>query len=358
MTEHLDPDNGDADAHAARHAARSGEPSAPASGRGEARRHDQAYELGRLIRGVREDVDHMRSEVRKQLDNMRSELHEAVHRGLREALAELAQLLPRVQELEDELVRLRVSPAAGAVPGSGPLDIDGFPSTGAAGPCPERGSSTPNAPATPATGWNQMDLDAAEQAWPALAEFVDRVLHRQYRLTRLQVPDCWPLHPRMVRELAWLRSSYVETADHEPDEPAASLPWHIRALPGFLVNAADAIDPRECRPGIHRLTESEVSDHGYQVDAARRDNLPVPQLSEETGPDAPRLVPEHFPTRTMKATTGSRRSENGLKAPTVDDLRELIVGPCHPDYWRAHYDAASAADLAQRSHRPPRPGQP
>ena len=193
-----------------------------------------------------------------------------------------------------------------------------------------------------------MDRAPAEQAWTALAEFVDTVLYRQYRLTRLQVPDCWPVHPRMVRELAWLRSSYLEAQELEAQDPAGSLPWHIRAIPGFLINTADAVDPRECRPGVHRLTDPEVSSYAVRRRTAEHEGRPEPVLTTETGPDRPQLHPAHYPTRST-STAASPHDSAEPKAPTVTTLPELLVGACHPEHWISYYREASAADLERRT---------
>lgn len=337
----------------------------PASSSGGSRAggpRDQRYELGRQLRAIRrevdglreelgEDVGRLRSEVRNRLNDMRSEVTEKIDGGHSEIAGELAEFLPRVADLEDQLTRLRAAVDLGgltpgpspAAPGDDPGQPAGATPGGPAGPNDEV-----DPPVTPAAGWDDMSRDSAARAWAALAEFVDRVLYRQYRLTRLQIPDCWALHPRMVRELAWLRSTYLEAADLERDTPAASMPWHLRCIPGFLINAAEAVDLRECRPGIHRLTESEVSAHQYRCDAARRDGLTPPPLNTETGPDRPHLIPAHFPLRTVRSVTGARTTDDGPTPPTPEDLPDLIVGPCHPDYWREHYFAASAADLAER----------
>lgn len=336
----------------------SSEPSAPASPRS-AGSGDQRYELGRQLRAIRLEVDglreelgadvgRLRSEVRNRINDLRSEVTERIDGGHGEIAGELAEFLPRVADLEDQLTRLRAAfdlggPTPGAPTAPGPDR-----GAGPADPTPDGDDGDDEPPVTPATGWDRMSRASAERAWAALAEFVDGVLYRQYRFTRMQIPDCWALHPRMVRELAWLRSTYLEAAELERDTPAASMPWHLRCVPGFLINAAEAVDTRECRPGIHRLTESEVSAHQYRRDAALRDGLTPPPLTTETGPDRPHLIPAHFPLRTVRSVNSTRTTDDGPTPPTPEDLPDLVVGPCHPDYWRDHYFAASAADLAER----------
>lgn len=310
------------------------------AGRGEARANQDAYEAGATVRALR-DLDELRRELRRGLSGTRAEMRRELQESLREPLSLLSELMPRLDHLE------RLLAAAGPA-------AAGTESPGAAADRDHTGEGTgdDDEPAvTPATGWDAMDRATAEQAWTALAEFVDTVLYRQYRLSRLQIPDCWPVHPRMVRELAWLRSSYLEAQDAEAEAPAASLPWHTRAIPGFLINTAEAVDVRECRPGVHRLTDPEVSRYATQRMTARHEGRPEPVLTSETGPDRPQLHPQHYPTR---GTSTAAAPQDGAepKPPTVTALPELLVGPCHPEHWIGYYREASAADLEHRDDHP------
>lgn len=312
-------------------------PDAPGRGAGGSRRHGRAHELGAEVRGMRRDLDELR-------------------RILAETTGYVAEALPRIKDLEDVHATLaaRLDHVDGhtgtdADPDTSPAGGSSRDSSDAGEDDPENDAEHDEAPpATPATGWSQMDRVTATAAWEALARFVGEVLHGEYRLTRMQVPDCWPLHPRMVRELAWLRSSYLEAADAEPDVPSSSSPWHIRALPAFFINTADAIDPRECRPGIHRLTEPEVDAYLGACNAARDAGRPAPEPSTETGAERPRLRPEHFPTRSTSPRP--RHDPHGqAPAPTARSLPDLLVGSCHPDFWLDNYYEASTADLQRRA---------
>lgn len=319
---------------------------APGGGGSGGRRHGQSYEAARQHRALLDEIDHLRSEVRNRLTDLRIEVREELRHELGATNGHIAEILPRLHDLEDRVAALTARVAPGPSATVPPDDATG---PGAAAESPAAESATDAPTLTPAVGWDQMDRAAAEQAWAALAEFVDTVLHRQYQLTRLQIPDCWALHPRMVREIAWLRTTYLDAGTAEPDEPTAAMPWHIRCIPGFLINVADAVDPRECRPGIHRLTEAEVSRFVVAGQTARREGSPAPLLTDETGHDRPHLIPAHYPTRVTKAAASNRVTDDGPKPPTVEGLPDLIVGPCHPQYWRDHHRAATAADLATRT---------
>ena len=301
-----------------------------------ARGQREAFEAARQLRELREELDRVRTDVATVLGNRESDRAQ-----LREANGWISELLPRVDDLETRLRELaeQVTPA--------PEDTD---------------TDTPDRPTpTPAIGWDDMDHGTARDAWEALARFVGDVLHGRYRLTRLQIPDCWPLHPRLIREIAWLRSSYLDAGALEPALPPAAAPWHTRALPPFLANMVDAVDARECRPGIHRLTEHEVDNHLNAVYAARERGDLAPPPSTETGVDRPRFTPEAFPTRGTAPPRGATsRSGGSLNPPKVNTLPDLITGSCEPRWWLGHYHEASAADLAQRpaTVTPPAPTAP
>lgn len=300
-------------------------PQAPAPA--PSRRHREAAALGREVREVRGEVDELRRKARELGDEAAAD-----RRAWRGTTGELAELLPRVDEIDERLAALTARVEQGAP-------------TGRAGTGENQDDRA--APITPSAGWNDMDRETARAAWEALARFVGDVLYDQYRLSRLQIPDCWPLHPRMVREIAWLRSQYVMLQEAEAEEPSAAAGWHIRSLPSLLINSVDAVDQRECRPGIHRLTEPEVDEQlALREDAASR-REPMPEPSTETGPDRPRLRPEHFPTRSTTPQRG-RSSPAGPPAPTAKTLPDLIVGACSPDHWLEFYRDASSADLARR----------
>ena len=319
------------------------DPAASPQGTGAARgrRHDGAYDTARQHRALLDEIDHLRNEVRNRFSDHRVEVAEHLRHELGETNNHIAEILPRLHDLEDRVAELGAALRHGAAPPPQPTD--------ATDPAGTRDADTDRPVATPSIGWNAMSRGDAERAWEALGQFVDEVLYRQYGLTRLQIPDCWPLHPRMIREIAWLRSTYLDAGPVEPAEPSAAMPWHIRCIPGFLINTADAVDLRECRPGVHRLTEAEVSRFAVAGQTARRDGGPEPLLTNETGHDRPHVIPAHYPQRVTKSTVSRRGADEGNNAPTVEGLSDFIVGACHPRYWRDHHRAATAADLAERT---------
>ncbi|AEA28881.1 hypothetical protein Psed_6810 (plasmid) [Pseudonocardia dioxanivorans CB1190] len=196
-------------------------------------------------------------------------------------VAELADYVSRLSPRVDDL-EVGVAGLAGAVEAAG----------GVGGPDDDDEALS----LTPALRWSQLDPGARHAAWDALGAFVADVLNRDYRLSRGELPDCWPVHPRAVRELAWLRTLHVDSSapDTRPDLVAE---WHVRWLPAALTNLAAAIDGRECAPGKHRLTEEERRQHHEQLDAAERRGDPPPLLTSDTAPDRPRYLPERFPPR-------------------------------------------------------------
>lgn len=295
-----------------------------------AARHGGLHQFGVELRLLREEIDGLRRRVGEFGD----ELHGEQRRVLRGTTGHVAEMLPRLDQLEEQLADLLGR--AGTPPGDQdvPAGDDG-PAAGPSGPVP-----------TPSAGWDDMDRAAATAAWEALARFVGETLHAQYRLTRLQIPDCWPLHPRMVREIAWLRADYLVAKANEGLDPSLIASWHIRSLTGFLKNTTDAVDQRECRPGVHRLTEPEVDRHLGDLHAAREAGAPAPEPSSEAGPDRPALRPEHFPART---TSPQRSTQAEVTAPRISTLPDLLVGSCAPTYWLEAYREASAADIATRS---------
>ena len=301
-------------------------PPGPLRGSGEQRRRE-SYTAQRQVQLLREELGRLRPQIDSVLARQHSD-----HVNLSSTIGLLSELLPRVDDLEQTLDALadRVATALSTSPGS----------RGSA-PSPT-GTATRPVP-TPAMGWDAMDVAAATDAWEALARFVSEVLHAQYRLTRVQLPDCWPLHPRLVRELAWLRSSYLDATADERDDPASATPWHIRALPAFLANVLDTVDLRECRPGIHRLTELEVDTYFSDLTAARDADRPDPPVSTEDGPDRPTLRAQHFPRRTINP-----RRTNQPDPPTARSLPDLLVGTCAPTFWLDSYREASGADLQRR----------
>lgn len=234
---------------------------------------------------------------------------------------QVAEILPRLDDVQTGLAALSgVLAAAGGEQDdeTGPLSL------------------------TPALRWSQLSRDDTLAGWEALSGWVVEVLHGDYRLTRVELPDCWPVHPRAVRELAWLRTSHL-TAAQPRTRPDVVAEWHTRWLPAALGNLATAIDPRECAPGRHRLTEEERRQHELAIDDAARSGQPARPVSAETGPDRPRYLPDRFPPRRSydpDPFTGSTTRPQSLDPDTPPPSSS-------PDCWWEYYLDARDADLSR-----------
>jgi hypothetical protein len=129
---------------------------------------------------------------------------------------------------------------------------------------------TNNAP----VDWASLTEDQAAAQWPILARWLGEVLVPRYELTRDELPDCWALHPPVVAELSWLRTTYVQA--YLPRSPAQlAADWHLRWRPGVLTQVREWMKPDECSPGKH------VPRRGTRVELpAHNGVLPRAQLAE------------------------------------------------------------------------------
>ncbi|MBC3189491.1 hypothetical protein H7X46_00205 [Pseudonocardia sp. C8] len=233
----------------------------------------------------------------------------------------LSRLSPRVDDLERSVAGL-----AGAIEAAAPGG---------------EGADDEALSLTPAVRWSQLGPGDRHAAWDALAGFVSQVLNAEYRLTRAELPDCWPAHPRAVRELAWLRALHVDSSAPgvRPDLVAE---WHVRWLPAALTNLASAIDPRECAPGKHRLTEEERHQYHQRCDEARQAGQAVPELSAERSPDRPRYLPERFPPR--RSYDDDPTYDPDRSGPRLLD-KDTPAPPSTPDCWWQYFLDARMADI-------------
>ncbi|WP_240051784.1 hypothetical protein [Pseudonocardia sp. EV170527-09] len=194
---------------------------------------------------------------------------------------------------------------------------------------------------TPALRWSQLDREGKHAAWDALAGFVSEVLNNDYQLTRLELPDCWPVHPRAVRELAWLRTLYVSSSAVGV-RPELVAEWHVRWLPAAVTNLAVAIDRRECAPGKHRVTEEERRRYDDTVNEASSAGRQPPALTIERGANRPRYFPDRFPPlRGHDPSYGARPTRVAL----LDS--ETPAPPSRPEYWWEYFLDARMADIGE-----------
>lgn len=277
-------------------------PPTPAGSGGSGGQRPFAVQIGEQLRELRREVSENSAYVAEIADHV-------------------SRLSPRVDDLDHSVAAL-----SGAVEAAG----------AGGGGADEQALSL-----TPALRWSQLEPGDKHAAWDALGAFVAEVLGGEYRLTRAELPDCWPVHPRAVRELAWLRTLHVDSSapDTRPDLVAE---WHVRWLPAALANLAAAIDGRECAPGKHRLTEDERRHYDEALAAAERAGSAPPPLSGEAGPDRPRYLPDRFPPR--------RSDDDGTGFGVTRAGPELLdagtpAPPSSPDCWWEYFLEARRADL-------------
>ncbi|MBP2371655.1 hypothetical protein [Pseudonocardia parietis] len=269
----------------------------------------------------------MAVQVGEELRELRREVG-ATSGHVAEVADHLSRLSPRVDDLEYSVASLAGAvEAAGA--GGGELDEEALS-------------------LTPALRWSQLEPGDKQAAWDALGAFVAEVLGGDYRLSRAELPDCWPVHPRAVRELAWLRTLYVESSapDTRPDLVAE---WHVRWLPAALTNVAAAIDGRECAPGKHRLTEEERRQYDERLVEAERRGEVAPPLSSEVGAGRPRYLRDRFPPRRSyddDAHLGAART-----GPLLLDQATPAPASSRACWWE-YFLEARQADIGSRPESP------
>lgn len=81
--------------------------------------------------------------------------------------------------------------------------------------------------------WHTLDQQQARRAWDSLVTWLDEVAVPVYRITRSQLPDCWPRHAAIRNELSWLRTAHAQ-AYREGASAALVGEWHTRHLPAVL----------------------------------------------------------------------------------------------------------------------------
>lgn len=270
-------------------------PARPAS----PRRDQMLSDLAAEIRAARDDQQRDAARLRSDLARFEEFLSENA--------TLLGQALPRITDLEgevsgltgrvEELSKASEKPAADKPPKITPAD------------------------------WPALDPDAADREWEALGQWVAEVLCPIYQPTRVELPDCWPQHPRAVVELVWLRHAYV--AAHEPDAAAtASAEWHVRWRAAAFRNLEDAVPETWCRPGEHLVDHMESMKRRDRAAEARREA------------DA-QAAQEHPARRAALATHGA------TPRPERADPHSLQL----VENWVGHWRAARAADLQTRRER-------
>lgn len=294
-----------------------------ASGGGD-RDRDRVWrrELGELLGATRRETERNTDQVAR------------LARRVTELIDDVSQLLPRVDGLDTAVAALgaTVEPATG----------DADPAAAGAG------AGAGAVAVTPATRWTRLSRPDKAAAWDELASWVAEVLNGEYRLSRAQLPDCWPVHPRAVRELAWLRTLHVATTTGPPPRPETVAEWHSRWLPATLANLTAAIDARECAPGRHRVTEGERDRYHDALDRVHTHGEAEPELTDQRGADRPRYLPARMPPR--------RSYDDRTRPPRRGSPRPLALDeatpppPSTPDDWWDYFLDARMADLGTDPH--------
>jgi hypothetical protein len=174
----------------------------------------------------------------------------------RESAGVLSETAPKVVELEEHVAKLRGTVAALVA------DAEDTPAEDPALTAAKAALGMRPEPPGPWC-WPLLDADQAAAAWDSLARWVGEVLVPTYELTRGDLLDCWPRHPRIVAELSWLRHAYLD-AHARGAVPAKAADWHLRHLPWVLatirgVARPNPNDPPLCGPG-HHLTHPDEDD--------------------------------------------------------------------------------------------------
>lgn len=186
---------------------------APDGGPGKRRpeRDRLLLDLGADLRSVRTEVSGLRGDVRN-------------------AAGIVAEAMPRLEDVETGLAEVKGTLAA--------LTEEE----------PE--------PGNPPIEWPALPAEDAEREWDDLADWVGDTLVPWLQITRSQLPDMWPAHPRAVFELLWLKTCYRQ-AYMKRSHPTAAAEWHTRWLDAALTNVRTAMpsdwehrmDPNRPQPG-------------------------------------------------------------------------------------------------------------
>ncbi|NKQ59223.1 hypothetical protein HFP15_40930 [Amycolatopsis sp. K13G38] len=170
---------------------------APDGGPGKRRpeRDRLLLDLGADLRTVRTEVSGLRADVRETA-------------GL------VAEAMPRLEDVENDLAEVK-----------GTL---------------EALTEEEPEPGNPPVEWPALPAEDAEREWDELAEWVGDTLVPWLQITRSQLPDMWPAHPRAVFELLWLKTCYRQ-AYMKRSHPTAAAEWHTRWLAAALENVRTAM---------------------------------------------------------------------------------------------------------------------
>lgn len=247
--------------------------------------------------------------------------------------AVLARLDARIRQHDDRIAELAGAVGetadllAQVVPRLDRLDTTSTETAGAAG---NTGPDSDAAPLCPVR-WERLTADQAEREWRRLADWVAEVLGPWYDIRRSTLPDCWALHPPVVRRLSALHTAYDAAYTGPSAGPGAVVYWHDRWLPHTL----DLITQEEPRPPTQAArTGTEHNCAPGRHHGAAADGTPLLTTDGRPVAAAPtRLATDH--------DTHTRRATPGQPIP-------LAADPIHPDHWTPFWHHAMTTDLERR----------
>ncbi|MFI5496589.1 hypothetical protein [Actinoplanes sp. NPDC051859] len=102
--------------------------------------------------------------------------------------------------------------------------------------------------------WNELDRDAAQEAWAWLIDWVAWFVPR-YQLVE-EIPPCWPRHGAFLEELTALAAGWQAATDENAD-PGGLLVWHER-LARARLRWRDWDESTRCRNGTHTVRQLDL----------------------------------------------------------------------------------------------------
>jgi hypothetical protein len=264
-------------------------------------------------------LDQIVAQLGRDLSELRT-THDEDTRNCRESIGLLAEIMPRLGQVETDLaeeVLPGLSEVVSAVAELTRVDAK-----------------------FRQVHWPSLTAEEAPGQWRLLVDWAEEILAGWYRLTRAQLPDCWALHRPVVVELSWLRIGYL--AAYSPKAaPHLAAEWNTRWRRDVLTNIAAAISTDWCRPGEHLLDTTTARKRAE----ARRSQAYDARV-EAAGL---RGKPQHHWDETDHARFNATHPEPD---PLQEQYRhEPESEPTRRGYWESFLHPAIEQDVAWRAER-------